>query len=139
MDDPTPPRPNRPGGFRLIMVTLLSAGLLALAIVAWPEPDPAFGRIGFDLAQLDDEGLYGPREDRRPRVYALCLPDSGADRDRAMAVDSTLRFEPAPADAGCRTGEVLAIGNTRQPGWRDVLARLARLPAVRRIEAWYVY
>jgi hypothetical protein len=34
---------------------------------------------------------------------------------------------------GCGTDEVLCLGSTHQPEWRQVLTNLARLPYVRRI------
>ena len=95
-------------------------------------------KIGFDPALIGADGLYGPADGLRALDYELCVPDSVDYRARVSAIDPSLRFSASPGRIGCTGGEVLALGNSHQPGFHSVLEKLARLPFVRRIEpAWF--
>jgi hypothetical protein len=120
-----------------ILVTVLTAALLVFLATRWPRPEPALGKIAFALSGFDEEGLYGPEDGRRARDYEFCVPDREATLAEVRAIDSSVRITRASGRIGCRTDEALAIGNTHQRDWRDVLTRLARLEYVRRIEPHY--
>lgn len=91
--------------------------------------------IRFDTRRLDERGLQGPPDGLRSLMYEFCIPDDRAARAEVLAIDPSLRLQPgSPGRIGCRAGQVLCIGDTHQPGWRDVLRRLAALPYVSRIE-----
>jgi hypothetical protein len=104
--------------------------------VAWPRPEPALAKIAFDLSSIDDEGLHGPQSGRTARSYEFCVPDNEAAAAEVRTIDRTIELSSAPGRVGCTGAQLLAIGNTHQPGWLDVLTRLARLPYVRRIEPY---
>lgn len=94
----------------------------------------AAAKIRFDLSVLDAAGLYGPADGLRALDYGFCIPD----RRKAVAgvrdIDARVRVLRSPGRIGCAPHELLCIGNTHQPGYRDVLAALARLSYVTRIE-----
>jgi hypothetical protein len=92
------------------------------------------GAIGFDLNRLDESGLQGPLDGRRALDYEYCIPGAARYRERVAAIDPSARFLPGSRGRiGCRPDQVLVLGNTHQPGFRDVLAALAALPFVERI------
>lgn len=126
---------DRPGTLRVVLTGALTLALLALVFVAWPRPEAGLAKIGFDLSELDEEGLYGPPDGRRARDYELCVPNERAEE--ARAIDRTLRLARSPGRIGCGPGELLAIGTTGQRDWLRVLQRLSDLPWVRRIEPHY--
>jgi hypothetical protein len=120
-----------------ILVTLLTAALLVVLVTLWPRPEPALGKIAFALSGVDEEGLYGPEDGRRARDYEFCIPSSENAITEVRAIDTTIRITRSQGRSHCRADEALAIGNTHQRNWRDVLTRLARLEYVRRIEPHY--
>jgi len=120
-----------------ILVSVLTAALLVVLVARWPRPEPALGKIAFALSGVDEEGLYGPEDGRRARDYEFCIPNTEAARVEVSAIDTTIRITRARGRSGCGSNEALAIGNTHQRNWRDVLSRLARLEYVRRIEPHY--
>jgi hypothetical protein len=92
------------------------------------------GIIGFDLGRLDESGLYGPPNGRRALDYEYCIPEGQPYRDRVLAIDPSARFQPgSPGRIGCGAGQVLVLGNTHQPGYRQILQGLVDLPFVGRI------
>jgi hypothetical protein len=107
--------------------------LVASAALAAGEGAPA--PIGLDLSRLDEAGLYGPPDGLRALDYEFCIPDGDAFRVQVASIDSSARFFPGSRGRiGCTAGQILAIGSTHQPGFREVLGRLAALPFVERIE-----
>lgn len=111
---------------------LLLLGLLALAGCAAPAERDV---IRFDLAGISEEGLAGSGGGRVAVDYEFCIPDLPENRATVRGLDPSVRFmEGARGRAGCGAGQVLCIGSTHQPRWRDVLRRLARLPWIARIE-----
>jgi hypothetical protein len=90
--------------------------------------------IGFDLGRLDDRGLRGPPGGLTSLDYEYCIPDAPAYRDQVSAIDPSARFLPGSRGRiGCGSGQVLVLGNTHQPWFRQVLQALAELPFVERI------
>jgi hypothetical protein len=125
------------------IVVLLGA---ALALGQWPtragaaEPlEPAVGVIGFDLCDLDAQGLVGPPGGKRAVDYEFCIPSGAGFEAQVRAIDASASFQSGPPGrVGCGPGQVLVIGNTHRPDFAFVLQRLAELPYVERIErAWF--
>lgn len=116
---------------RPVKVLWLCAFLSATGCVAPAVRDV----IRFDCSGISAEGLAGPAGGQVAVDYEFCIPDLPKARDEVRAVDSTVRFlDGSRGRIGCGPGQVLCIGSTHQPGWRDVLLNLARLPYVARIE-----
>ena len=89
------------------------------------------GKIQFDLASLDGEGLRGPRDGRVAVAYEFCLPDQPALRDAVRRIDPSATFATgSPGRSGCGPGECLVQGSTHQKNFRQVLDRLAALPCI---------
>ncbi len=112
------------------------AGAVALTL-AKTEPDSdatGAGKIAFDLARLNVDGLQGAADGLRALHYEFCLPDRADTLAAVRGIDPSVEIQrSAPGRARCRPGELLCLGNTHQPGFRQVLQRLAALPAIREI------
>lgn len=110
---------------------MLPALLLALAT---PPSGALAAEIGLDLGRLDGDGLHGPPDGRRSLDYEYCVPDTPAARAEVANIDASARFLPgSPGRIGCGRDEILVLGNTHQPGFREVINALADLPSVERI------
>jgi hypothetical protein len=113
-----------------------------LAATAWTAPLAALtdsavlAKIGFDLEQLDQDGLYGPTDGKRSLDYEFCLPRyDAAVATEVRSIDPSLRLYPASSGRiGCTADQVLAIGNTHQANARGVLLELASRDEIQRIE-----
>lgn len=118
-----------------------TAGLIVYclaSVTACEEGAPPQDKIRFDLATLDDRGLYGPPDGLRSLDYEFCIPADAAAVSEVLGIDPTLRIHrDSPGRIGCSSVEFLCIGNTDQGDFRAVLIRLAELPYVERIEQAY--
>ncbi len=119
------------------MVAALLAASPFHVLAAQPR-EAALGVFGFDLCDLDSEGLVGPPDGKRALDYELCIPAGEGFAAEVRAIDASARFYPGPRGRiGCGPDQVLVIGNTHRPDFAFVLQRLAELPYVERIErAW---
>lgn len=148
--------PERPGGPlpapsaalrgpAQVPVAVLSLALsLALPLAAAPAPaveppEPVVGVIGFDLCEMDADGLVGPPGGKRALDYEFCIPTGAGFAAEVQAIDATARLNPgSPGRVGCGPDQVLVLGNTHRPDFAFVLQQLADLPYVERIErAWF--
>lgn len=117
-----------------------SSIVLVLALLSLPAAgggdasDRESAKIRFDLSRLDAAGLYGPPDGLRALSYEFCIPDRADRAARVREIDGSLEMHRSRGRVGCTDGELLCIGNTHQPGYREVLEALARLPYVTRIE-----
>ncbi len=99
------------------------------------EPAAALTVIGFDLCDLDAEGLIGPADGKRALDYEFCIPAGEGFAEEVREIDPSLRFHAeAPGRIGCGADQVLVLGDTHRPDFAFVLQRLAELPYVERIE-----
>jgi hypothetical protein len=96
--------------------------------------DGVSGKIRFDLSRLDAAGLHGPPDGLRALSYEFCIPDRADTAARVREIDGSVEMHRSRGRVGCSDRELLCIGSTHQPGYRDVLDALARLPYVTRIE-----
>jgi hypothetical protein len=91
-------------------------------------------KIDFDLDAIDGEGLRGGQGALRSVGYEFCIPADPAAREAVTAIDPTLDcHEGPPGRIGCGADRWLCTGNTHQPGYREVLMRLAAFPYIDRI------
>jgi hypothetical protein len=127
------------GRLSLIAVFLVWA-MAACTTVRPTPPDDESGspKIHFDLSGLNQDGLYGPPDGLRSLSYELCIPARQELVDEVRAIDPTIQVFPAGRGRiGCTSDQYLCVGHTHQPGHRAILARLARLDYVTRIEPSY--
>lgn len=114
----------------------LSVAVLGLLGVGCRVPATAqTAKIQFDMAQLDADGLVGPPDGKRSLAYEFCIPTTPEAQAEVKAIDPTARFMPgSPGRSGCTREQILVIGETHQPNYAQVLAQLAALPYVTRIQ-----
>ena len=97
----------------------------------WPEME----KIKFSTDDIRSDGLRGPPDGLVAVSYELCVPDSDNVRQYVQTIDPTLQvYAGSPGRSACTTDQVLAIGNTHQPGWREVLQALSSLAYVSEIQ-----
>jgi hypothetical protein len=100
-----------------------------------PTEGEARAKITFDLAALNADGLAGPPGGLVAYSYELCIPATPEHEAAVRRIDPTLQMQRGSGGRiGCGSGQVLCLGSTHQPGFRDVLLRLAGLDYVERID-----
>ena len=110
------------------------APVLALAVLAaCASGQPVSSKIAFDLARVDAAGLIGDSGAKRALHYEFCIPADEQYAAEVRRIDATAQLMPSRGRVGCSGGQVLVLGSTYQPGYREVLERLAALPYVDRI------
>ncbi len=98
----------------------------------------ALAKVHLDLAAINADGLTGPADGLRAVSYEFCIPATEAAVAEVTAIDRTVEVQRgARGRIGCSAEQYLCVGSTHQPGYRDVLVRLARLDYVAAIEPWY--
>ena len=91
-------------------------------------------KIAVDLSTVNDRGLRGPRDGQRTVSYEFCIPAGERYAAEVQRIDPTLEtMRGSRGRVGCTKEQTLCVGNTGQKGYRDVLARLAKLDYVHRI------
>ncbi|NEQ42385.1 MAG: hypothetical protein F6K00_02005 [Leptolyngbya sp. SIOISBB] len=120
---------------KLLITAIATTIALSSSVYAESAKDDVTRKIRFDLDQLDEYGLYGPEDGRRSLSYEFCIPNDLQAIETVQAIDPTLMiYLQSPGRVGCDNMEVLAIGETHQPHYRDVLINLANLDTIDRIE-----
>ncbi len=118
----------RVSGLALLAVAMFAAGCTADAYRRERE------KIEFDMAEIDDRGLEGPPGGRRRVAYEFCIPSRQDYITQVRVIDPSLQLFPTvPGRSGCTTEQILAIGHTAAPQWRERIERLAALRYVKRI------
>ena len=121
---------------RLPDVALFAALLLCVSCAQTkPSAQPdAGGKVEFDLAQLDADGLRGPADGKVAVSYEFCIPNTDECKAQVRAIDHTVQFMPGSRGRiGAGKQECLCIGSTHQRNFRQVLQVLASLAYVKRI------
>lgn len=121
----------------LLAVGTIHQQSLAQVPVQLPSATPGVlsDKIHFDLSALNDDGLYGPPDGLRAAAYEFCIPALHDLAGEVRSIDPTVQIYPgSPGRIGCGSDEYLCIGSTGQPGFREVLADLAALEYVTRIQ-----
>jgi len=114
----------------------LGAGVVALLLSGTAgcdggRPPPAAAVIAIDMDAIDADGLRGTAAGKVAVSYEFAIPDTPAMRDTIRRIDRSIEFMPGSRGRiGAAPGQCLCIGSTHQPGWREVLGRLAALPGV---------
>jgi hypothetical protein len=92
-------------------------------------------KIDFDMSEIDDLGLEGPENGKRRVAYEFCIPSRKDYVAQVRVIDPSLQLFPTvPGRSGCTTKQILAIGHTASPQWRERIERLAALRYVKRIQ-----
>ena len=132
---------------RYLIASILEAALFGFGLVhqsafaqvpvqlPLARPDAVSTKIQFNLSEFNDDGLYGPPDGLRAAMYEFCIPAVADLAAEVASIDPTIQiYASSPGRIGCSSDEYLCIGSTGQPGFRDVLANLAQLDYVTRIQ-----
>lgn len=121
-----------------LWITAVTMTIALSSSVYAQSADEMDSKIRFDLNQLDELGLYGPDDGKRSLSYEFCVPYHPQAISMVQAIDPTVViYLHSPGRIGCSDAEVLAIGETYQPHYREVLTDLASLDAIERIEQFF--
>ena len=98
-------------------------------------PPEILQKIGFDLAQFDNEGMLNTGGTKRAIIYEYCIPSAR----QAVSVITTIDFSAevktgSGSKVSCGAQETLVEGNSHQDNFKAIIVQLARLPFVKRIE-----
>lgn len=126
-------------GPRAAIAPSLGTVVITLSLACQPisstNSTSAVDKVAFDLSSLDENGLYGPADGKRSLDYEFCIPTGDAYAQAVGAIDPSVRFFPQSLGRiGCSEDEVLAIGNTHQSDYADILIELANLDYIDRIQ-----
>lgn len=114
----------------ILLLVLLLGGCSTLG---WKVGHMA--KIKFDLNELNKEGLRGSGDNLTAVSYEFCIPDKIEYVDQVMAIDPTLVvYRASPGKIQCRSAEYLAVGDTHQLDFYEVLRKLAELDYVKSIQ-----
>ncbi len=119
---------------RVVMLAVLTTAALSAGCTA-----EAYRReretIDIDMTEINEYGLEGPEGGRRRVAYEFCIPSRQDYVTQVRVIDPSLQLFPTvPGRSGCTTAQILAIGHTAAPQWRERLERLASLRYVKRIQ-----
>lgn len=119
---------GRVASVAVLTVAAVSAGCTADAYLRERE------KIEFEMTEIDDRGLEGPPGGKRRVAYEFCIPSRKDYITQVRVIDPSLQLFPTvPGRAGCTTEQILVIGHTAAPQWRERIERLAALRYVKRI------
>ena len=126
----------------MLVVAMFAIGMLGQSAFAQvpvqlppAPPDTVNAKIHFDVSEFNDDGLYGPPDGLRAAMYEFCIPARPDLAAEVASIDPTVQiYADRRGRIGCGSNEYLCIGSTCQPGFRDVLANLAQLEYVSRIQ-----
>jgi len=117
-----------------VSALLLWATVASAASGPASDDAPPLPKIRFDIAALDDDGLIGPADGLRSLSYEFCIPAQADVADAVRAIDPSAQlFRGSPGRVSCSLDQYLVLGNTHQPGFRQVLLNLSRLDYVTEI------
>jgi hypothetical protein len=92
--------------------------------------------VTFSLDGLDEDGLAGDTGAKRAISYEFCIPFGKLFQEEVIGIDPTASCTAgSPGRVHCGSLELLCMGSTHQPDFRDTLDSLAELPYVQRIDA----
>jgi len=111
------------------------------ALITEEDLDPKAGdlagchKLGFDVSDLDEHGLIGPSDGKVAVSYEFCVPKDERRVDEVRTIDPSVAIQAgSPGRVGCGPTQVLCIGSTHQPNFREILSRLCELDYITRIE-----
>jgi len=111
----------------------LGGALLALGFAA-PGCVSLDSKVRFSLAAIRPDGLSGPADGLVAVDYEFCVPADAAVLAEVRAIDPTVRISlVSRGRSDRREGQAWCLGHTHQPGWREILHRLASLPYIAEI------
>ena len=94
----------------------------------------AAAKIKFQLDDIRPDGLRGPADGLVSVSYEFCVRADDRFYQEVRRIDPSVQIHPnSSGRIACPKGQVLCIGQTNQPHWRDVLRRLSSLSYISEI------
>ena len=91
-------------------------------------------KIEIDLIQLDKNGLRGPAGGKVAVSYEFAIPNTAQHKKEVRAIDPSVQFmDGSKGRINAGPQQTLCIGSTHQKNFRAILAKLSKLPYVKRI------
>ena len=113
-----------------VLLCLFTAGLAACA----QAPAAPSAKIRFPLDGIRADGLSGPADGLVAIAYEFCVPADPQVIAEIRRLDPSVQVSlVSRGRIGRRDGQALCLGQTHQPGWRDILERLAARPDIAEI------
>jgi hypothetical protein len=85
-------------------------------------------KIKFPLDNINTDGLRGPPGGLVAVAYEFCVPTDELIHQEVQQIDPSLKiYARSPGRIGCTGNQSLAIGETNQARWREVLRELSLL------------
>lgn len=89
---------------------------------------PEMAKIKFPLDNINADGLRGPPGGLVAVAYEFCVPKDEITHQEVQQIDPSLKiYVRSPGRIGCTGNQSLAIGETNQARWREVLRELSLL------------
>lgn len=96
----------------------------------WPGAE----KIKFRINNIRPDGLRGAPDGLVSVSYEFCIPADEQAYQEVLRIDPGIQINAAsPGRIACADNQALAIGETNQPHWRDVLQKLSLLPYIAEI------
>ena len=113
----------------ILMVVLLNGCQATTETGVAQQPEMA--KIKFSLEDIHADGLRGPPDGLVSVAYEFCVPADDAIYQEVRQIDPSLSvYARSPGRIGCSDNQSLAIGETSQARWREVLLELSSLAYV---------
>ena len=108
-------------------------------VIAQTEIDTdSLSKIQFDLDPISEEGLIGPPDGLRSVAYEFCIPNQPQFIEEVTQIDDNIQiFSQSPGRIGCQSDQALAIGETHNPNWKEILINLTQLDYIEEIQQHY--
>lgn len=106
----------------------------ALEIFTAGLPEPR-SKITFNIDDFTDGGLReGPKGEFNAISYEFCIPADEKIFKEVLKIDTTVMvMKGSKGRSGCSDKEWLCIGSSGQPGFKNVILKLAELSCIRKI------
>ena len=113
-------------------ILLLIASLAGCSSI--PTSEHHMAKVGFDLQQLDVDGLLTLKEGKRALSYEFCIPANVEAAQTVMSIDpSAIVYNDSPGAIGCTQQQYRVMGDTFQKEYKITLQGLSDLPYITRI------
>jgi hypothetical protein len=118
-----------------IKTTVLMSFMSVFATAMANAENCNLSKIKFDLSDIRPNGLRGFGSGLSAVDYEFCIPNDKQHYAAIKHINRTIQIYSGPKGRiGCSKTQLLCIGNTHQPHWKNTLKAIAALPYVKEID-----